>query len=37
VHNINYVQMVDLDAKQKLKERKDKAKRGNFISKPWTM
>lgn len=37
VHNINYVQVVDLDAKQKLKERRDKAKRGNFISKPWTM
>ena len=37
VHNINYVQVVDLEAKKKLKERRDKAKGGNFISKPWTM
>jgi hypothetical protein len=37
VHNINYVQMVDLEARQKLKERRDKAKGANFISKPWTM
>ena len=37
VHNINYVQLVDLAAKQKLKERRDKAKGANFLSKPWTM
>ncbi len=37
VHNINYVQMVDVAAKQKLKERRDRAKGENFISKPWSM
>jgi hypothetical protein len=37
VHNINYVQLVDVDARKRLKERKAKARGGNFISKPWTM
>lgn len=37
VHNINYVQMIDVGAKQKLRERREKAKGANFISKPWTM
>jgi len=36
VHNINYVQLVDLAASRKLKERQDKAERANFISRPWT-
>ena len=37
VHNINYVQLEDVAAKQKLKERRDKARGENFISKPWTL
>lgn len=37
VRNINYVQLIDVDARKKLKERKAKARGENFISKPWSM